>query len=121
MIENMEMSIAKINELRALGIQISMDDFGVEYSSFSYLQKLPIDTLKLDRIFVKDLDHNQHDEVIIQSMISLGHQLGFKVLVEGVETQRQLDIITSAGSDEYQGYFSSMPIPIDDYINKFLL
>ena len=105
----------RLSALRALGVRVSVDDFGTGYSSLAYLQRLPVDVLKIDRSFVKDLDATglarDHAHALAQAITGLGHHLGLRVLAEGVETQAQLDAVSALGCDEVQGYFFSKPLP----------
>ncbi len=117
LIVNPKRSIVILNQLKALGVSISMDDFGVGYSSFTYLQQLPIDTLKLDRLFVKDLESNRNDRVIAKTVIGLGHNLDLNVVAEGVETEYQLNFIKAQKCHQFQGYLVSPPVPSEEFIN----
>jgi EAL domain-containing protein (putative c-di-GMP-specific phosphodiesterase class I)/GGDEF domain-containing protein len=118
LIDNLSYNIKTINDFKNIGIKLSMDDFGVEYSSFSYLKNLPIDTLKLDRLFVRDFEHNKNDIAIIKSMIQLGHELNLNVIAEGVETQEQLDVLRELECDQYQGYYHSQPMAKEKIIER---
>lgn len=109
MIENVEETIERITRLKELGASISVDDFGTGYSSLSYLKQLPIDRLKIDRTFVKDIPHSD-DGLLASSIIVLGQALGMKVIAEGVETKEQLQFLVEKGCDEYQGFLLSPPI-----------
>ncbi len=93
-----------------MGVLVSVDDFGTGYSSMSYLRRFPIDNLKIDRGFVKDLMTRAEDASIVQAIISLAHSLRLKVVAEGVETLEQLDSLRSMGCDQYQGFHFSPPI-----------
>ena len=99
--------------MRALGVGIALDDFGTGYSSLSYLQKFPFDRLKIDRAFVASLGTSGNAGAIIQSIVTLGHALGMKVLAEGVETDEQRVLLRLAGCDEMQGYLFARPAPAD--------
>lgn len=90
--------------LRGLGVKLSIDDFGTGYSSLSYLKQLPVDTLKVDRGFVKDLPHNRDDLAITRAVIAMAHSLSMRVVAEGVEDQKQFDLLKLEGCDEFQGY-----------------
>jgi diguanylate cyclase (GGDEF)-like protein/PAS domain S-box-containing protein len=108
-----------LNALREIGIEISLDDFGTGYSSLSYLKRFPIDTLKIDQAFVRDLDKNPDDEAIVKAIIAMAHSMGMKVVAEGVETQAHLDFLRREGCDIMQGYFLSRPVP-DDQLSALL-
>lgn len=110
-----EGAIAILNNLKQIGVSISLDDFGTGFSSFSYLQKLPIDTLKVDKIFVDHIDSNQRDANITGTIISLGKSLGLNVVAEGVERIEQFNQLKTAGCDEIQGYWYSKPLSPEDF------
>jgi EAL domain-containing protein (putative c-di-GMP-specific phosphodiesterase class I) len=100
--------------LHELGIKISIDDFGVGYSSLSYLCRLPVDRLKIDRSFVMNMTKNPSDAMIVRSTIDLAHNLGLEVVAEGVELEEQYAQLQSWGCDAAQGYFMSRPLPAED-------
>jgi diguanylate cyclase (GGDEF)-like protein len=114
MMDNIEEKIVLLNEFRKMGIRLSIDDFGTGYSSLSYLRDLPIDTLKIDRIFIEHLAHNKHDQNIVASIINLSHSLNLTVIAEGAETKEQVDVLRSLGCDQIQGYFFYKPLPADE-------
>lgn len=108
----------KLRSLRNLGVRVSVDDFGTGYSSLAYLQKLPVDVLKVDRQFIKDLDAEdrgiaQPARALVQAIVGLGHNLGLKVLAEGVETAAQLEVVRDLGCEEVQGFYFSRAVPPD--------
>lgn len=99
--------------LRALGVRISVDDFGTGYSSLAYLARFPLDELKVDRMFVRDIERDPKARALTEGIIRIGHALGMRVIAEGVETPGQLRIITGAGADCYQGFLASRAEPAD--------
>jgi EAL domain-containing protein (putative c-di-GMP-specific phosphodiesterase class I) len=120
LVHNAEENIAVLRKLGDEGVRIAVDDFGTGYSSLSYLRQLPIDTLKIDRSFVRDIETDKEDMAIIQAIVAMGHSLGLLVTAEGVETRGQLDALLRIGCDEYQGYLFSRPLPEAQLIARFL-
>jgi diguanylate cyclase (GGDEF)-like protein len=98
-----------LEAVRSLGVTVAIDDFGTGYSSLSYLRRLPVDVLKIDQSFVRDIGHNQETEAILHSLVGLAHALNLKVVAEGVETQEQRDFLTSIDCDVLQGFFICRP------------
>jgi len=114
MMDDVAEKIALLNKFREMGIKLSIDDFGTGYSSLSYLKNLPIDTLKIDRIFIEYIAHNEHDCAIVASIINLSHSLNLKVIAEGAETVEQVNLLRSLGCDQIQGYFFYKAMPVDE-------
>ncbi len=102
-----------LQEMRDLGITISIDDFGTGYSSLSYLRKLPLDYLKIDISFIRDISTNEESESIVRAIVSMAHSLNLKTIAEGVETKDQLDRLAELGSDLAQGFMLNRPMPIE--------
>jgi EAL domain-containing protein (putative c-di-GMP-specific phosphodiesterase class I) len=94
-----------------MGLHLSVDDFGTGYSSFSYLKHFPLDNLKIDRAFIRDITSDPGDAAICTAIIAMGHALGLTVTAEGVETAEQVDMLRSQGCDQMQGYHFSRPVP----------
>jgi diguanylate cyclase (GGDEF)-like protein/PAS domain S-box-containing protein len=111
LLQNDDVTIAMLHELRALGIRIAMDDFGVGYSSLSYLRSFPFDKIKIDRSFIADLDRNRDNAAIVRAMAGLGASLNVDTTAEGVETAEQLAVVRQCGCTEIQGYLISAPRP----------
>jgi len=111
MLADPDAALAVLNELGAMGVKMSVDDFGTGYSSLAYLKGLPVSELKIDRAFVMNLPDGRNDEVIVRSTIELGHNLGLRVVAEGVEDEETLCELRRLGCDEAQGYHLSRPVP----------
>ncbi|MBA3755932.1 MAG: EAL domain-containing protein, partial [Nitrosomonas sp.] len=118
LVENVETTIKTLNQLSALGFEISIDDFGTGYSSLSYLKRYPIDTLKIDQSFVRDIATDPDDAAIIEAIIAMARSLKMKVLAEGVETYEQLTFLTRQGCNLFQGFYFSRPLPATEFRNK---
>jgi EAL domain-containing protein (putative c-di-GMP-specific phosphodiesterase class I) len=114
---NVESAIATLQGLKSLGVGLSVDDFGTGYSSLSYLKNLPIDTLKIDRSFVRDIGTGAEaeDGVLAAAIISLAHALDLQVIAEGVETDAQLHFLKRHGCDQVQGFLYGEPVPAEQY------
>src|ERR1700738_1950174 len=115
LIEDFDRGLALLRRLKALGVRISMADFGSVYSSLSYLQAFPFDKIKIDRAFVMNLGRNPQSAAIVRAVIDLGHGLEMSIVAEGVETQEQLSFLSEEGCDAVQGYFIGRPAPIAQY------
>ena len=107
-------AVAALNTLRESGAGVALDDFGTGYSSLSYLRRFPIDTLKIDRSFIMEIDQNQEDAEIVAAIVAMAHTLGLQVIVEGVETAAQLEVIVAKQCDVVQGFVYSRPLPAAD-------
>jgi len=112
LMENTQHTIASLQRLHTMGVKISIDDFGTGYSSLAYLRRFPIDTLKIDIAFIREVTSNPQDAAITRTIIELAHSLNLRVVAEGVETQAQLAFLKDAGCDQIQGYLFSRPLPV---------
>jgi len=110
-----EASVTILEQLSQMGVLVSVDDFGTGYSSMSYLRRLPVDKLKIDREFIREVMSRPDDASIVRAIVSLAHSLRLKVVAEGVETAEQLAFLQTLGCDQYQGYYFSPAIPADDF------
>ncbi|HWR07342.1 putative bifunctional diguanylate cyclase/phosphodiesterase [Sporomusa sp.] len=118
LMERFEDNVRKLVELRRMGVRIALDDFGSGYSSLTYLKRLPITVLKMDKAFVDDIGAGGIDAAITGSIIDLAHQIGLTVVAEGVETERQLSYLAQEKCDIIQGYLISRPLPPAEFLNK---
>lgn len=114
-LDNINDTIVKMHALRELGVRFSLDDFGTGYSSFSYLTQLPLDQLKIDRSFVRNIGVKTNDAIIVQTIIGMAHNLGIEVIAEGVETEVQRSFLEEHGCPRWQGYLFSKPVPINEF------
>ncbi|MBZ2207054.1 EAL domain-containing protein [Massilia soli] len=115
LMSNAEDTIAVLRNLKALGIEISIDDFGTGYSSLAYLKRFPIDKLKIDIAFVREVTSNPDDAAIVLAIINMAHSMKLEVVAEGVETEAQLSYLRRHGCDEMQGYYFSRPVPATEF------
>ena len=111
-LENVEDTIRKMREIKLLGVSFSMDDFGTGYSSLQYLKRLPLDQIKIDQSFVRDITVDPNDAAIVQTVIAMTEAMGLNVIAEGVETEAQLEFLELRGCHAFQGYLFSKPVPI---------
>ena len=116
LVKDIDDVIDKMAALRERGVRLSLDDFGTGFSSLNYLKRLPLDQLKIDQSFVRDVMTNVHDAAIARTVVTLGHSLGLDVIAEGVETQAQRDFLADMGCKAYQGFLFSKPLPVDDFV-----
>ena len=110
-----ESTLKLLRALAALGVSLSIEDFGTGYSSLAYLKRFPVNTVKIDRAFVRDLDHDEDGRVIANAIISLAHSLSLKTIAEGVETETQAALLARHGCDEIQGYMIGRPLPASEF------
>ncbi|MCT7955760.1 EAL domain-containing response regulator [Laspinema palackyanum] len=115
LVQNVELTIAKLKELKSMGVQISLDDFGTGYSSLSYLQQFPFDLLKIDRCFVQDINTNSTNAALTNAIIQMAHSLNLKVIAEGVETPEELAVLYENKCDNIQGYLFSRPVKAEEF------
>ncbi len=119
LLHNNEATLATLHQLHELGVEIAMDDFGTGYSSLSYLRSFPFDKIKIDRSFITDIAESDDSRAIVRAVIGLASHLRMTTIAEGVETQRQLDMIAALGCTEMQGYLYSGPVPAKDLVRLF--
>ena len=119
-IDNIEDTIEKMQALKAIGVSFSMDDFGTGYSSLAYLRQLPLDQLKIDQTFVQEISNDAQDEIIVETIISMGRLLGLEVIAEGVETADQQQFLARKGCFMYQGYYFGRPVSAQQFTDLLL-
>ncbi len=115
LLEDIEDTIATMSELKELGIQFSLDDFGTGYSSLQYLKRLPLNQLKIDQSFIRDIASDSSDQAIVRTIIAMAQSLELEYIAEGVETEGQRQLLLSNGCSQYQGYLFSKPVPIEQF------
>jgi EAL domain-containing protein (putative c-di-GMP-specific phosphodiesterase class I) len=118
--QDVNQSIGSLLAIRALGVAIAIDDFGTGFSSLSYLAKLPVDTLKIDRSFVVEMVSATGGLTLVSVIINLAHALKLNTVAEGVETEEQLRQLRSLGCDEMQGYLFGKPVPVEIFEQKYM-
>ena len=117
LMQNTESTIATLQDLHAMGVHLSIDDFGTGYSSLSYLKRFPIDSLKIDQSFVRDIPRDADDSAIATAIIAMAHSLGVKVIAEGVENENQLAFLRAQHCDTMQGFYFGKPLPAEDVVS----
>ncbi len=110
---NIELAVATLNKLKSLGVRVALDDFGTGYSSLSYLKRFPIDILKIDQSFIRDIPHDKNEAALTSAIITLGHSLGIEIVAEGVENTAQVAFLKNGACDYVQGFFFSEPLSPD--------
>ena len=115
LLENVSDIVSTMNALNEIGVRFSLDDFGTGYSSLQYLKQLPLDQLKIDRSFVRDLADDHSDRAIVRTIIAMAQSLNLDVIAEGVETEAQLSLLKSKGCSNFQGFLFGTPVPIEQF------
>jgi len=115
LLNDIDDAVSKMHAIRSLGVRFSLDDFGTGYSSLAYLQKLPLDHIKIDQTFVRALDQNPNNAAIVETIINMGHNLNLKVIAEGVESKGELNVLKRMNCGEFQGYYFYKPLPITQF------
>ena len=118
--QDVKVAISVLRRLKALGVRLSLDDFGTGQSSLALLKQLPVDELKIDKSFVQNLKAKSGDALIVKSTINLGHNMGLKVVAEGLETEEAWALLDAYGCDMVQGYMISRPMTADDFVEWYL-
>ncbi|WP_461482121.1 EAL domain-containing protein [Porticoccus sp.] len=119
LMENPEELEVELNALRQMGLTLAIDDFGSGFSSLNYLKRLPVDVLKIDRMFIRDLEKDENDKAIVSGIVALATSMGLKTVAEGVENEAQYQILQKLGCNICQGYYFSKPLPIDEFAEKY--
>ncbi|MFZ4537758.1 putative bifunctional diguanylate cyclase/phosphodiesterase [Propionivibrio sp.] len=112
---NVENVISSMRQLKALGVSFSMDDFGTGYSSLQYLKRLPLDQIKIDQSFVRDISVDSSDQVIVRTIIAMAQSMNLSIIAEGVETEQQQQMLANSDCANYQGYLFGRPVPIEAF------
>ena len=121
LIDNFESTQDVITKLRREGVRCAVDDFGIGYSSLSYLKKLSFNTLKIDREFIKDIERKPQELLLVSTILDIGRQFNYNIVIEGIEDEKQKDLLLGLDEDlSYQGYYFSKPIPVEVFTQKFL-
>jgi EAL domain-containing protein (putative c-di-GMP-specific phosphodiesterase class I) len=120
LMQNIREKTEVLNRLGERGVSLSIDDFGTGYSSLYYLKNLPVDSVKIDGSFVRDIVVDPNDEAIIRAIVAMAHSMQLRVVAEAVETDAQFTALKSLGCDEYQGYLASPPLAVDEFEDRYL-
>ena len=118
--EDVEAATSKLQAINKMGVSIAIDDFGTGYTSISFLREFPVSVLKIDQSFIKGIPFHQNNMAITSGVIALGHNLGLKIVAEGVETLDQLTFLSENGCDLAQGYFFSPPLPENKVVYEYI-
>jgi EAL domain-containing protein (putative c-di-GMP-specific phosphodiesterase class I) len=110
---NVEDTVRRLTEIKALGVRIAIDDFGTGYSSLAHLQRFPVDALKIDRSFISQLQHNKEGETLIHTLVQLGKALSIETFAEGIEDQQELALLQDEDCDTGQGFLFARPLDVD--------
>ena len=116
LMSSFDIAVKTVAELSALGISISIDDFGTGLSSLAYLKLFNIDKLKIDQSFIRNILTDARDHLMVEAIIKLGHELGYQIVCEGVENKAQLTLLEQLGCDEVQGYYFAKPMPVTEFL-----
>jgi len=114
-IDNLAQVAETLHAIRASGISIAVDDFGTGYSTLNYLQKLPVDIIKIDQQFIRDIPFSPEDKTLVKAVIAMAHSMGLDVVAEGVETEEQAEFLRKHSCEELQGYLFSRPLPAKEF------
>jgi EAL domain-containing protein (putative c-di-GMP-specific phosphodiesterase class I) len=114
LLQDSQNTLATLHQLRQLGVRIAMDDFGRGFCSLSYLRSFPFDKIKIDRAFIADMDRSDESRAIVDTIVRLGQSLGMSTVAEGIENFEQLKLVCAAGCTEAQGYYFSVPVPLNE-------
>ncbi len=113
LLENIQLMIDKMIELRKIGVRFELDDFGTGYSSLQYLKQLPLNQLKIDQSIIRDIAIDENDKILVRTIIAMAHSMDLGVIAEGVETEEQRQFLMDHGCDHFQGYLFGKPVPIN--------
>ena len=118
LLENIEDTVATMNALHDIGVQLSLDDFGTGYSSLQYLKRLPLDQIKIDQSFVRDISVDSSDKAIVDTIIIMANNLNLEIIAEGVATEKQRGLLLDSGCVNFQGYLFGRPVPGNEFMEQ---